>query len=97
MNWIVKSILVFILTAFSEMLWVIWIRRTSQGKAFSAASLGATLWISSALVIVSYVENKWMLIPAFLGSFISGYLTVKFDVKKQSRLIGKISNNGNKV
>jgi len=84
MNWILQSIIAFTLTATAEFLWVLWMRRTAQGKALSSAIFGAILWLMGAGVILSYVENKWMLIPAVLGSFISGYFTVKFDVKKHN-------------
>jgi hypothetical protein len=82
MNWIIQSLIAFACTAAAEFLWVLWMRRTAQGKALSSATYGATLWLMGAGVVLSYVDNKWMLIPAFLGSWISGYLTVKFDVKK---------------
>jgi general stress protein CsbA len=82
MNWLLLSIISFSCTAFAEFFWVLWMRRVAQGRAFGAAFFGSSTWLIGAIVVLSYTANRWMLIPAFLGSFISGYLTVKYDVKK---------------
>jgi hypothetical protein len=85
MHWAINSIIAFFLTAFTEVLWVLWMRRTAAGKAMSSAIFGSALWLCGAGVILSYVENRWMLIPAVFGSFISGYITVKIDSRKSRR------------
>ena len=85
MHWVINSIAAFLLTAFTEVLWVLWIRRTATGKAFSSAVFGSLLWLMGAGVVLSYVANKWMLIPAVLGSFVGGYITIKIDSRKKRK------------
>jgi hypothetical protein len=83
MNLIISALIAFVCTFAAEVTWVLWIRRTATGKAMSSALLGAVLWLMGAGVILSYVEDKRMLIPAFIGSFIGGYITVKIDARKK--------------
>lgn len=85
MNVYLNILLSFVATAIAEPIYILWIRRTSQGKAFSGATYGSTIWVIGAIVVISYVDNKWMIIPAFLGSWISGYLTIKFDEKRRNK------------
>ena len=67
---------------FTDVLFAIYVRRTSQGMAFQAAFFGALIAAVAAFVVVSYVANHWLIIPAVIGSFLGTYLIVKFDKKK---------------
>jgi hypothetical protein len=74
-----KFILVFIATGVGDMFWTFYIRRTSEGRALQASLFSAAIMIAGGIVIITYVENKWYLIPATLGAFVGTYLTVKKD------------------
>ena len=73
---------VFVAMFFTDVLFAIYVRRTSQGKAFQAALFGALIFLFAGFVVVSYVSNLWLLIPASLGSFLGTYIIVKFDKKE---------------
>ncbi len=78
-----RAFLIFLATSLSDILWVFYIRRTSEGKAFSAGLFSALIVVIGAFVIVSYVDNKFYLIPAALGAFIGTIITIKFDIGKK--------------
>ena len=77
-----RTILVFAMMVFVDTLWTFYIRRTGQGKAFQAALASAGIMLMGGLVTLSYVDNKWFLLPAALGCFTGTLLTVYKDHKK---------------
>lgn len=68
---------------FTDVLFAMYVRRTSQGKALQAASFGALIFVFAGFVVVGYVNNLWLIIPAAIGSFIGTYVVVKCDTKKE--------------
>lgn len=81
-NWI-EAILIFLATTVSDILWVLYIRRTSEGKAIAAASFSASIVIIGGLVVLAYVGNTWYLVPAALGAFVGTLITIKFDLRNK--------------
>jgi hypothetical protein len=77
----VEAVLIFLATAASDILWVFYIRRTSEGKAVAAAAFSASIVIIGGLVVLAYVDNMWYLIPAAFGAFVGTIITIKFDIK----------------
>ena len=74
-----KFLLVFIATGVGDMFWTFYIRRTGEGKALQASLFSAAIMIAGGIVIITYVEDKWYLIPAALGALVGTYFTVKSD------------------
>ena len=79
---LLKGIGIFFAMTFSDLIWVFYIRRINQGKAAQAALTSMIIVILGALIIISYVENIWYLVPAVLGAFTGTFLATKFDTKK---------------
>ncbi len=79
-NWL-EAALIFLATTASDILWVFYIRRTSEGKAIAAAAFSSLIVLLGGLVVLAYVDNMWYLIPAALGAFIGTIITIKFDIK----------------
>ncbi len=77
------ALLVFLSTTFTEIIWVLYIRRTSSGKALAAALFSMTLVVVGAYVVISYIENNWYLVPAAVGSFIGTIAAVRYDKKQK--------------
>lgn len=51
-------------------------------RPMMAATMSLTSYLLGAIGVVSYVNNKWYLVPLVLGAFIGTYLVVK----RESRL-----------
>lgn len=80
---IFKTILVFMGAALGDVLWTFYIRRTGEGKAFSAALFSMFIVLLGAFITLKYVENAWYLIPAGIGALTGTYFTIKFDIRKR--------------
>lgn len=78
----VNALLVFIATGVADLLWAMYIRRTSNGQAFQAGLFSALMVFLGAFVVTSYIENSLYLIPSVFGAFVGTYYTVKIDYEK---------------
>lgn len=71
---------VFIASSVLDLVWVLGVRRASQGKAFQSAFLSSLMTLLGAGIIIEYTRNLWYLVPAALGAFIGNYLAIKLDL-----------------
>ena len=79
---LLKFLLVFLATGIGDMLWTFYIRRTGEGKAIQAALFSTAIMVTGGVVVITYVEDKWYLIPAALGALVGTYFAVKRDSRK---------------
>ncbi|HRY36714.1 MAG TPA: hypothetical protein P5230_02420 [Candidatus Magasanikbacteria bacterium] len=84
-TFIFQTILVFLAVFFTDVLWVLYVRRVGQGKAFSAAWLGVVIWLFGAYAVISYVDDPRHIVSAALASFIGTYYAVKRDSSKEKK------------
>ena len=77
---IIIYLLIFTSTAIADIIWVFYIRRIGEGKALSASLFGTAIWLLGAYVVVNYVKDVKLIIPAALGSFVGTYIAVRYDV-----------------
>lgn len=80
---VVKAVIVFLVTAALDATWAFFIRKTSQGRAFSAASFGALSYVLGAIATVMYVKQPWLIAIAALGGFLGTYVTVWWDHRRK--------------
>lgn len=79
---IIKFIGVFFGSLLLDILWVFSVRRTTQGKYFESAIFSSLVTLMAGLIVIEYVDQKWLLIAATLGAFCGNYVTVKWDLVK---------------
>lgn len=77
-----EALIVFICTGVADLLWTVYIRRTTDGKAVPAATYSALIILLGAIVVTTYVENSFYLAPAVTGAFLGTLLTIRLDKKK---------------
>lgn len=82
------AVLVFLSTFSMDMLWVLYIKYIESNHPVLAGISGSVLYLLSGYVVIAYVENTLMLIPAVIGAFCGTYFTVVF-FKKFKICIGK--------
>ena len=75
-------LIAFISMAVLDFMWAIYTKKVTDGKAVGAAVYASILLVINATVIVSFVNNHWMLIPASLGAYVGTYYAVKIDSGK---------------
>jgi len=76
---LLKVILVFVVSGMGDVLWTFYIIRTAGKRAYSAGFFSALIILTGGLVIITYTENNWYLIPAALGGYVGTVLAVKYD------------------
>jgi hypothetical protein len=82
-NIIFQVIIVFIVSILLDIVWGLYIRRTSEGRAIVASNMAALLMLLGAINIVSYTKNRWLLIPIIAGNWIGTFLIVKHDERNK--------------
>jgi uncharacterized membrane protein YfcA len=58
-------------------------RRVTQGHVFRASASAGALVVANSFVILSYVKDVYLIIPAVLGAFAGTLLAMKFETKKK--------------
>jgi multidrug transporter EmrE-like cation transporter len=77
----IKWIVIFIALFFTDIIWALYIRWSSKGKAFKAGIASIFIYVVGAFTIGEFIKDAWILIPAGLGCFCGTYFTIKyFDV-----------------
>ena len=75
-------ILAFVAMAVLDFLWAVYTKKVTDGKAIAAASYASVLMVLNATVVMSFVKDAAILIPAALGAFVGTYLAVWWDNRK---------------
>lgn len=74
-----KHGLVFLSALILDWLWALYIRRSADGRAVSAACFAALLYVLGAYNMVSIVGDWWLAIPASAGAFVGTLVAVRRD------------------
>jgi hypothetical protein len=72
-------IIIFFLDMFISYTWATSVQAISNKKAMKAALWSSALSLAGAVSIISFTENRWLIIPAVIGGAIGTYLSVKFN------------------
>lgn len=75
----IKILLVFCVVFLNDFIWTIYIKRVQQRKAFFAALYSMIIYGFSSIVILQYIENNWLLIPALIGAFFGTLVAMKYE------------------
>lgn len=73
-----KFIIIFITSGFLDACWTLSILYTEKRKPFLASIWTGIAGILMAFNIVSYVENKWLIIASVLGASLGCFMTIKY-------------------
>jgi len=73
-----KWIVIFIALFFTDIVWALYIRWSSQGKAARAGIASIFIYVIGAFTIGEFIKDVWVLIPASIGCFAGTYVTIKY-------------------
>lgn len=73
---------VFFAALIGDILWTAYITRAANKKKYQAAFYSSILWLSGAVVIISYNQNWIYIIPGILGSYVGTFALMTFDERK---------------
>jgi len=74
-----KYLAVFLAMAVTDGVWAQWMTAVANHNALEAAFWTTGTIILGAFVVVSYVENKRLVLPAALGGAIGTYISMKLS------------------
>lgn len=75
MNIYLLSAVLFVLYIVIDFAWAMYISTIAHKHYFKASVWSAIIMGLGAFGVISYIENKWLLIPAILGGAVGTYLT----------------------
>jgi hypothetical protein len=85
MPYILQFILVFIAMTIADVCWTLYFISVDERKSVTAGIWGSAIYLCGAFGVLSYTENKSLIIAAVLGSFVGTYLTVEYKKKKENK------------
>lgn len=69
-------VLVFLAMALLDGLWAAYVQATANDSIIQASTLATAIILTTGFVTVSYVNNRWNLIPAALGAFVGTFIAM---------------------
>jgi uncharacterized protein YqgC (DUF456 family) len=85
MNYWLHFALVFITMTIADVCWALYFIKINELKSISAGIWGSAIYICGAFGILSYTEDRTLIIPAIIGAFLGTYLTVEYKKRKQNK------------
>ena len=85
MSYKLQFILVFIAMGIADVCWTNYFIKIDERKSISAGIWGSAVYLCGAFGVLSYTEDRSLIIAAVLGSFVGTYLTVEHKKKKENK------------
>lgn len=85
MPYILQFILVLVAMAIADVCWTYYFIKIDERKSLAAGLWGSAIYMCGAFGVLSYTEDKSLIIAAVLGSFIGTYATVEYKKKKENK------------
>ena len=85
MSYPIQFILVFIAMALADVCWTFYFIKIDERKSIAAGIWGSAIYLCGAFGVLSYTEDRTLIIPAILGAFVGTYLTIEYKKKKENK------------
>lgn len=85
MEFVSRSIACFVTAFVLDFVWALYIRRTNAGHAWSASWYAVLILLLGAFNTMSFMDNRWLLIPIALGGGIGTYVIVRYDHHRKGK------------
>lgn len=74
---------VFCATVALDVAYVLYTRRTMEGRAIQAGFWASAIWALGAWIVIAYVNNHWLIVVALVGSFVGTSGTTWWDSRER--------------
>lgn len=81
---VLGCVAVFVIYFLIDIFWAVYTNAVTSRSAGTAATAGALTYAASAAGVLSYVQNRWYIVPMFLGAWAGTYLTVRVMKKNEN-------------
>ena len=85
MNYSIQFMLVFTAMALADVCWTYYFIKINERKSIAAGIWGSLIYLCGAFGVLSYTQDKTLIIAAVLGSFLGTYLTIEYKKKKENK------------
>ena len=85
MNYLFKFLTVFIAMGIADVCWTYYFIKIEERKSVAAGLWGIGIYLCGAFTIMSYMEDRTLVVAAMMGSFVGTYLTVEHKKKKEGK------------
>lgn len=82
MNPVFLTLIVFVVAVVQDILWAKYTIWAAKSEPLQAATWAALIPVAGAIAVLAYVEDKWMLAPYALGSWVGTYYAVAHEKGK---------------
>lgn len=76
---LISAITCFVSSFILDVIWALYVRRTTNGKAVSAAILAGLIMAFGAINTIYFVQNHWNIIFSVVGAIIGTWITIKIE------------------
>lgn len=80
---------VFIVCLLMDFVWARYIHHCAKGHAMRAALWSIAVLVLSAVSIIAYTENHWLLLPSAAGCFVGTYIATSRPLEKLIEAVQK--------
>lgn len=85
MTYCVKFICVLIAMAIADVCWTYYFIKIDERKSIPAGLWGSAVYLCGAFGVISYTEDRSLIIAAVIGSFLGTWLTVEYKKTKEDK------------
>lgn len=76
---------VFFAMCAADICWTFYLFAVQERKSFLASICAMFIYLFGAFVVTSYIDNKYLIISALLGSFIGTYGTIEYKKWREKK------------
>lgn len=83
MSYLLQFIGVFIAMTIADICWTYYFIKIEERKSIAAGLWGVGIYVCGAFAVMSYMEDRSLIIAAMLGSFFGTWGTVEYKKRKE--------------
>lgn len=83
MSYVLQFLAVAAAMFLADIAWAYYFIKIEERKSVHAGLWAVLIYLFGAFAVTSYMTDKWLLIPAALGSFLGTYVVVEHKKKKE--------------
>ncbi len=78
-------IAVFFAVLITDICWTLYLFSVHERKSLMASMWATFIYLFGAFAVTSYVQNKYLIIAAAIGSFVGTYITIEYKKRKERK------------
>ena len=76
----IEWIAIFIGLVIIDILYAIYTKQIQKDNPLLSSASATAIYLISAAIVIGFVQDPWLLVPAALGAFVGTYIGVKINI-----------------